>query len=144
MIVSSVVVVMAEAALYPPSTSESLRRGSVVFSLTLLMLMMATFMSPPPRSNFVTKKVLRLPNAVTFGPISTSRIVPTIIMVLLFSPYIFDHSSSEVICTALVSILVPMVQRGSVGAIASVFFASFSHFSSRVFWCLYAPPRPKK
>ena len=62
----------------------------------------------------------------------------------LFLSIATQHSASEVTCTALVSILVPMVYFGLVGAIASVFFVSFLTFLIRVFWCLYAPPRPKK
>ena len=83
--VSPVAVVVAAAALYPPSKLVSGLRGSGVWILTLLMLMVANFMSHPPRSNFVTTKALRLPNAVAFVPISTSRTVPKIIMVFLFA-----------------------------------------------------------
>ena len=75
MVVSSVVVVVAAETHSPPSPPVAGRRGSGVWSLTLLLLMVATFMSPPPRSGFDTKKVLRLPNAVAFVPISTSRTV---------------------------------------------------------------------
>ena len=144
MVVLPVVVVVATAALSTPQPSVAGRRGYVVWWLTLLILMAATFMSPPPGSNLATTKVLHLPNAVAFGPICTSRTVPTRNLIYLFASYSLKHSASEVTCSALVSILVPMVQRGSVGAIGSVNSASFLTFLSRVFWCLYAPPRQKK
>ena len=86
MFVSPVVVVVEEASLYPPSASASRRRGSGVSSLTLLMLMVATFVSPALRSNFATTKVLRLPNAVVFVPIHTSRTMQTRIMLFLLAP----------------------------------------------------------
>ena len=89
------------------------------------MLMVTIFVSPPSRYNVATTKVLRLPNAVAFVPISTSNTVPTIIIVFLFAPYHFNNLDSEVTYMSLVSILVLMVQRGSGGAIASVFFDFF-------------------
>ena len=144
MVVSPVLVVVSAAALSPPSPSVEGRGGSGVWSLTLRMLIVATFMAPLPRSNLATTKVLRLPNAVAFVPISTSRTVPMRILVFLFAPQHLEHWASEVTCTALVSILVPMVQCGSIGAISSVFLSLFRHLSSRGFWCLYAPPQPKK
>ena len=136
MVVSPVILVVAASALSPPKPSVSGRRRSGVWSFTLLMLMVATFMSPPPSSNFATTKVLRIPNAVAFGPISTSRTVQTIIMVFLFTPYRLKHSASEVTWKALVYILVLIVQRGLVGAIASVFFVSFSPFFES---CIFVP-----
>ena len=85
-VVSPVVAVVAAAALPPPSPPVEGQWGLVVWSLTLWMLIVATFVAPLPGSNLVTKKVLCLPNAVAFGPISTSRTVPTRIMVFLFAP----------------------------------------------------------
>ena len=85
-VVSPVVVVVVAADLSPLSPSVEGQRGSGVWILTLLMLMVATLMSPPPRSNFVTTKFLHLPDIVTFVPISTSRTAPKIIMVYLFAP----------------------------------------------------------
>ena len=86
MVVSPVVVMVAVAALYPLSPREKWRGGSGEWILTLSILNVATFMSTPPRSNIATTEVLRLPNAVAFVPIYTSRTVPTRILVLLFAP----------------------------------------------------------
>ena len=47
MVVSPVVVVVAAASLYTPSPSVAGQRASGVWSLKLLMLMVATFVSPP-------------------------------------------------------------------------------------------------
>ena len=85
-VVSPIVFVVAAEYLYPPPQSVAGRRGSRVWSLTLLMLMVATFMSYPPRLNFVTTKFLRLTDVVTYGPIFTSRTVPMRIMVFFFDP----------------------------------------------------------
>ena len=85
-VVSQVVVVVAASALYPPSPSVAVQRGSGLWSLILLVLMVATFMSPPTSSKFSTTKVLRLPDVVAFGPISTSRTTLTRITVSLFAP----------------------------------------------------------
>ena len=82
---SPVVVMVIAAALSSPTPSAEGRRGYVFWSLTFLMLMLTTFMFPPPRPNFATSKVLPLTGEVTSVPISTSRIVPMIIMVFLFS-----------------------------------------------------------
>ena len=89
------------------------------------MLMVATFMYPPTRSNFTMKEVLRLPDVFAFGPISASRKVPKRILVSLSALYCLEHSASEVEITALASILVLMEQRESGGAIASVSFEFF-------------------
>ena len=129
MVVSPVVVVVTSASLYSPLPSVSGLRGSRVWILTLVMLMVDTFISPPSRSNFAMKKVLLLPDVVAFGPISTARTVTTKILVFLLYLYCIDHSYSEVISTTLASILVPMVQRVSGGVITSIFF----EFLSRVF-----------
>ena len=85
-VVSPVLVVVATAALYPPSTPVEGQRGSRVWILTLQMLFVATFMDHPSKSNLATTKVLRLPNAVAFGPISISRTVPTRILLFFFAP----------------------------------------------------------
>ena len=69
MVVSPVVILVESTALSPPSPSVAVLRGSGVWVLTLLMFIVATFVFPPPRSNFATKKVLRLPNSVAFGSI---------------------------------------------------------------------------
>ena len=85
-VVYPVVVVVAESALYPPSSAVAGRRGSRVWILPLLMLMVAAFVSPPPRSKHLTKTFLRLSDVVAFVPISTSRTVRTRIPVFLFVP----------------------------------------------------------
>ena len=83
--VSPVVVMVTAAALYPPSPLVAGRRGFIVLSLELFMLMVATFMSPPPRSNFSTTKVLCLTDVVAFGPIYISKTMPMKIMFFLFA-----------------------------------------------------------
>ena len=52
MVVSPVVVLVVAEALSPPLPSVSGQRGYGVWILVLLMLMVATFVSPPPGSNF--------------------------------------------------------------------------------------------
>ena len=86
LVLSPVVVVVAAASLYPPSLPLAVQRGSVVWILTFLMLMMATFVYHPLRSNFVMTKFLRLSDVGTSGPISTSSTVPMRILVFLFAP----------------------------------------------------------
>ena len=131
-VVSPVVVVVAAEDLYPPSPPVAGQRCSRVWSLTYLMFMVVTFMSPPPKSNFTTTKVLRLPDVVTFGPIYTSKTVLTRTLFFSFAPQRLGHSASEVTSTALVSILVPMLQHGSGGAIVSIFFEFFKS-------CIFVP-----
>ena len=84
-VVSPVAIAVAVVALSPQSPSVSGKIVYGVWRLEFLMLMVATFIYPPPRSNFATKKVLRLSDVAAFGPISTSRTVPTIVLVLLFA-----------------------------------------------------------
>ena len=53
-VVSPVIVVVAEASLYPPSSPVEGRVGSIVWSLKLRMLILATIVAPPPGSNLAT------------------------------------------------------------------------------------------
>ena len=80
-VVSKVVVVVAAAYFSPPLPQVEGLGGSGVYSLTLQMLIVATFIATPSRLNLATTKVLRLPNTVAFGKISTSSTVPTVILV---------------------------------------------------------------
>ena len=85
MVVSPVVVVVSSASLSPSSPSVARQIDYGLCILTLLMLIVSTFMSYSTGSNFATRKCLRLPNIVAFFPNSTSRTVSTRILVFLFA-----------------------------------------------------------